>query len=103
MSNEQRLPFSTTDHPVLFRSIYANNDNNESDGRSISNINKEMDEDSSSSSNKRPTTPNDITISVLKFESAKFKDVNVDEEGHPIGIFGVPWRNIVYNDLLMHV
>ena len=38
--------------------------------KSISNINEEMDEDSSSS----------ITISVLNFESAKFKDVNVDDE-----------------------
>jgi len=32
----------------------------------------------SNSNNKRPTTTNDITISVPNFESAKFKDVNVE-------------------------
>ena len=48
MSNNQRLHFSTTDHPVLLSSI-TNNDNNESDVRSNSNVNEAVDEDSSSS------------------------------------------------------
>jgi len=48
MSNNQRLHFSTTDHPVLFSSI-TNNDNNESDVRSNSNVNEEVYEDRSSS------------------------------------------------------
>ena len=46
MSNNQRLHFSTTDHPVLLSSI-TNNDNNESDVRSNSNVNMKVDEDSS--------------------------------------------------------
>jgi len=51
-----------------------------------------MDEECSSSSNtNRPSTP--------YFGSAKFKDVNVDEEGRPIGLFGVPWKNITVKSL----
>ena len=95
MSNDQRLPFSTTDHPVLFSSIYTNNDNNESDVRSNSNVNEEVDEGSSSScsssNTNRPSTP--------CFESAKFEDFNVDEEGRLVGLFGVPWKIITVKSL----
>ena len=55
-----------------------------------------MDEDSNStsSSNNNNSTNNTNRPSTTNFASAMLKDVNVDEEGRPIGLFGEPWKNI---------
>jgi len=98
MSNNQRLHFNTTDHPVLFSSI-TNNDNNESDVRSNSNVNEEVDEDSSSSCSSNNSNSNSNRPSTPCFGTANFEDFNVDEEGRLIGLFGVPWKNITVKSL----
>ena len=85
MSNEQRLPFSTTNHPALLSPIQANNVINDGDVRGNEEVNEYSTSSSTSTtSTNRPSTPN--------FSSATLKDIDVNEEGSPIGLFGVQWK-----------
>lgn len=66
--NNQWLPIGTTDHPVLFSSIYTSSDNNDCDIRRNSNVNEEVDEDSSSNDNSSSNKFH-ITLNDTRFES----------------------------------
>ena len=102
MSNEQRLPFSTTNHPVLFSPIQANNVINDGDVRGNEEVNEYSSSSSSScstSTNNNKSTESTNRPSTPNFSSATLKDIDVNEEGSPIGLFGVQWKNIAVKSL----
>ena len=107
MSNEQRLPFSTTNHPALLIPIQANNVINDGDVRGNEEVNEYSSSSSSSSSCSTSTNNNKSTKSTTStnrpstpnFSSATLKDIDVNEEGSPIGLFGVQWKNIAVKSL----
>ena len=46
------------------------------------------------STTNNPNNANKMSVVENNFEAATFKEVDVNEQGQPIGLFGIPWKDI---------